>query len=74
MRNKPFSYFDVFVIIFGKDRATKDGVEREGAEAAADAIEKDNDEDREFVDAIENYREESREERRKQRRHSYFNL
>ena len=58
MNNKPFPHFDDLVIIFGKDRATK-----EGAKTAADAVEEDNDEDEEFVDVIENYHEKPREER-----------
>ena len=49
----PFPYFDDFVIIFGKDKVI--GM---GAEIATDAIEKHNDEDEEFVDAIENYHDE----------------
>ena len=52
-RNKPFPHFDDFVIIFGKDKAIGKGVE-----TASDVVEKDNDEDEEFVDAIENYHEE----------------
>ena len=59
MRNKPFPHFDDFVIIFGKDRAT-----REGVEVATNVVEfeEDNDKDEQFVDATENYHEESREE------------
>ena len=57
MRNKPFPYFDDFIIIFGKDRATGEGVE-----TAVDAIEKDDDED-EFEYAHDNYVEEPQDER-----------
>ena len=55
LKNKLFPYFDDFVIIFGKDRATG-----EGAETATDAVkvEEDNDEDEQFVDATKNYHEE----------------
>ena len=63
MKNKHFSYFDDFVIIFRRDKAIGEGVE-----TVADAIEEDNDEDKEFVDAIKNYHEEPREEREKQNR------
>ena len=57
MRNKLFSYFDEFVIIFGKDKVTE-----EGAKIAVDAIEEANDEDEKFVNANENYHEEPQEE------------
>ena len=60
MRNKPFPHFDDFVIIFGKDIAIGEGVE---TTADAVEVEKDNDEDEQFVNAVENYHEESREEK-----------
>ena len=53
MRNKHFLYFDDFVIIFGKNKATG-----ERATTATDTIEKTNDEDEDFVDANDNYHEE----------------
>ena len=53
-----FSYFDDFVIIFGKDK-----VIGEGAETVADAVEEDNDEDEEFLDSTKNYHDEHREKR-----------
>ena len=53
MRNKLFPYFDDFIIIFGKDRTT-----REEVETIFDAIEQDNDDEDEFVDANDNYHEE----------------
>ena len=65
MKNKPFSHFDDFVIIFRKDRVT-----REGVEIAADVVEveEDNAEDEQFVDATENYHKEPREEREEENR------
>ena len=60
MKNKPFSYFD---IIFGKDKTTGEGVE-----IAIDAVEEDNDEDEEFLDATENYHKEARKEEDKENR------
>ena len=65
MRNKPFPKFDNFVIIFGKDRAT-----RERAKTATDVIEveEDNDEDKQFVDATKNYHEEPWEEKDEENR------
>ena len=63
MRNKLFPYFDDFVIIFGKDRAI-----REGVETAVDAVEEDKDEDEKFVDATENYHEEPLEEKEEENR------
>ena len=63
MKNKPFTYFDDFVIIFGKDKAI-----REGAEAAANAIEQDNDNEDEFVDTYDNYVEEPQDERQEENR------
>ena len=59
----PFSYFDDFVIIFEKNKAIG-----EGAEIAADAIEKDNDKDEEFANTNANYHEESQEEIQKENR------
>ena len=53
MRNKLFLYFDDFVIIFGKDKAT-----RERAATATNTVEEANDEDKEFVDANDNYHKE----------------
>ncbi|XVF72578.1 hypothetical protein PTKIN_Ptkin12aG0132200 [Pterospermum kingtungense] len=49
LKNKPFSHFDDFVIIFGRDRAT-----RARAETAADAIEGESDDDDEFLDETNN--------------------
>ena len=58
MRNKPFPYFDDFVIIFKKDKAT-----REGAETAIEVVEKANDDKDEFVDANDNYYEDPQKEK-----------
>ena len=63
MRNRHFLHFDDILIIFGKDRAT-----REGVEIVANAVEEYNDEDEQFVDATKNYHEEPREEREKENR------
>ena len=54
IKKQTISHFDDFVIIFEKDRVT-----REGAETTVDVVEQDdNDEEDEFVDANDNYHEE----------------
>ena len=63
MRNKLFPYFNDFIIIFGKDRTT-----REEVEIVFDAIEQDNDDEDEFVDANDNYHEEPQDEREEENR------
>ena len=60
LKNKPFPYFDDFVIIFGKDRAIG-----EGAKTTIDAVEEANDEDDEFVVANDNYYKEPQREKEK---------
>ena len=50
LRKKLFPYFDDFIIIFGKDRATG-----EGAKTTVDAIEKNNDENEEFVTLLPSF-------------------
>ena len=51
-------HFDDFIIIFGKDKAT-----REGVKTTTNAVEQDNDKEDEFVNANDKYHEEPQEER-----------